>query len=129
MKDADDSSESEEESQHQPPPSAAVQQYQVFGEDPTQFPDPTTYEILPVTDDMTSEERKRIYSVARYPPSDLQELTAGIAPDKDFSNAKPSNQVNAQTFANFVEPYLRPLTQEDLAFLQERVSFLLSASW
>jgi hypothetical protein len=47
---------------------------------------------------------------------------AGIAPDKDFSNAKPSNQVSANTFATYIDAYVRPLTEEDIAFLKEKVS-------
>lgn len=92
----------------------------MFGEDPSSFPDPTVYEIREVTPDMPEEEKKTIYGVAEYPPSDLHDLTPGTPPDKDFSSAKPSNQVAAQTFLNFAEPYLRPLTQEDLSFLFER---------
>ncbi|KAF2664078.1 hypothetical protein BT63DRAFT_460379 [Microthyrium microscopicum] len=111
-----------EELEHQPPPAAPIQQFQIFGDDPSQFPDSTIYEILPITEDTTEEEKKEIYAVRRYPQSDLHDLTAGTAPDKDFSNAKPSNQVAGATFANFVEPYLRPMTQEDLVFLMERMS-------
>lgn len=69
---------------------------------------------------MSEEEIKEIYCVAEYPPSDLHELTPGTPPDKDFSNAKPASQVNATVFANYVEPYIRPLTEEDVAFLKER---------
>jgi len=69
---------------------------------------------------MREEEKKQILCVTEYPKSDLHDLTAGTPPDKDFSNAKPNNQVTAQAFANFVEPYIRPLTEEDLAFLKER---------
>jgi transcriptional adapter 3 len=69
---------------------------------------------------MTEEEIKEIYSVAEYPESDLHEQTPGTPPDKDFSNAKPASQVNATVFANYVEPYIRSLTEEDVAFLKER---------
>lgn len=69
---------------------------------------------------MPEEDIKEIYSVAEYPPSDLHHLTPGTPPDKDFSNAKPASQVNASVFANYVEPYIRPLTEEDTAFLKER---------
>jgi transcriptional adapter 3 len=69
---------------------------------------------------MTDEEKKDIYSVAVFPPSNLHDKIAGIPPDKDFSNAKPATQVNAGVFANYVEPYIRPLTEEDVAFLRER---------
>ena len=71
---------------------------------------------------MTDEEKKEIFCVAQFPKDDLSGLIAGTPPDKDFSNAKPANQVNANTFAAYIEPYLRPLTEEDMAFLKERVS-------
>ncbi len=70
---------------------------------------------------MTYEEKAEIFSVAHFPESDLSPLIAGTIPDKDFSNAKPANQVNANTFQAYIDPYLRPLTEEDMAFLKERV--------
>lgn len=72
---------------------------------------------------MTDEEKNEIYCVTSFPKNDLSHLSAGIPPDKDFSNAKPTNQVNANTFAAYLEPYLRPINEEDMAFLRERVSF------
>ena len=71
---------------------------------------------------MTDEEKKEIYCVAQFPHDDLSNLIAGTVPDKDFSNAKPANQVNANTFAAYIEPFCRPLTEEDTAFLKERVN-------
>ncbi|EER43391.1 transcriptional regulator Ngg1 [Histoplasma capsulatum H143] len=59
-------------------------------------------------------------SVAQFPKSDLSHMMTGTPPDKDFSNAKPTNQVSANTFATYIEPYVRPLTEEDIAFLKER---------
>lgn len=106
---------------HQPPPAPSIAQYQTFGPDPTTFDDPTIYHIRSVTDDMTYEEKAEIFSVAHFPESDLSPLIAGTIPDKDFSNAKPANQVNANTFQAYIDPYLRPLTEEDMAFLKERV--------
>lgn len=117
---SDGASVSSEDS-HQPPPADRIQQYQVFGSDPSTFDDPTIYHIREVIADMTDEEKKEIYCVASFPTDDLSDLIAGIPPDKDFSSAKPSNQVNANTFASYLEPYLRPLTEEDMAFLRERV--------
>ena len=107
---------------HQPPPAPSIPQFQTFGPDPLTFDDPTIYHIRKVTDDMTDEEKKEIYSVSHFPHDDLSHLIAGTPPDKDFSNAKPSNQVNANTFAAYIDPYLRPLTEEDMAFLKERVN-------
>jgi hypothetical protein len=107
---------------HQPPPAMPVQQFQLFGDDPSEYPDPTIYHIKEITPDMSEDEKKKIYCVAGYPDSDLHDQTPGTPPDQDFSNAKPSNQVNASTFANYVEPFIRPLTEEDRGFLTERVS-------
>lgn len=105
---------------HQPPPAPAIPQFQTFGPDPSKFDDPTIYHIRDVTPGMSEDEIKEIYCVAEYPHSDLKDLTPGTPPDKDFSNAKPASQVNATVFANYVEPYIRPLTEEDVAFLKER---------
>ncbi|KAF2268286.1 hypothetical protein CC78DRAFT_530202 [Lojkania enalia] len=117
---ADAPSPSISEASHQPAPTPAVPQFQTFGPDPSKFDDPTIYHIRDITPGMTEEEIKEIYCVAEYPPSDLHELWPGTPPDKDFSNAKPASQVNATVFANYVEPYIRPLTEEDVAFLKER---------
>lgn len=69
---------------------------------------------------MTDEELRNIYNVAQWPESDLHDLTAGDPPDMDFSNAKPANQVNYSTFQTYLEPFIRPFTEEDVAFLKER---------
>jgi len=102
---------------HRPPPMPQ----QGFFPDPL-APDPVIYHIREVTRGMTDDERKEIYSVAAFPTKDLTDQIAGTPPDKDFSNAKPTNQVAANTFLTYVEPYVRPLTEEDMAFLRERVS-------
>lgn len=107
---------------HQPPPAASIAQYQTFGPDPTAFDDPTIYHIRDVTDDMTDEEKAEIFSVKQFPHSDLSYHIPGTIPDKDFSSAKPSNQVNANTFQAYIENFVRLLTEEDMAFLKERVS-------
>ena len=85
-------------------------------------PDPTIYHIREVTPGMSEDEKKAIFSVTSYPTVDLSDQVAGQPPDKDFSNAKPTNQVASSTFLAYAEPYLRPLTEEDVAFLRERVS-------
>lgn len=102
------------------PPRREMPQQQTFGEDPSTFDDPTVYEIREVQPGMSEEEKKEIFSVARYPPSDLSHLIAGDPPDKDFSNAKPTSQINFTTFASYIEPYFRPFSEEDLGFLRER---------
>jgi transcriptional adapter 3 len=102
-----------------PPPPPVTQH--TFFPDPL-APDPVVYHIREVTPGMTDEEKKEIYSVRGFPTKDLSDQIAGTPPDKDFSNAKPTNQVAANTFLAYVEPYVRPLTEEDMAFLRERVS-------
>lgn len=80
---------------------------------------------------MTDEEKNEIYNVKSFPKDDLSHLCAGTPPDKDFSNAKPTNQVNANTFSAYLEPFMRPINEEDMAFLRERVSIgkvLISSS-
>ncbi|KAK5942252.1 Transcriptional regulator [Knufia obscura] len=113
------SDESMEENRvvHKPPPVPA----QGFFPDPL-APDPIIYHIRDVTPDMPDEEKKEIYSVTSYPTVDLSDQIAGggIIPDKDFSNARPQNQIAANTFQTFVEPYVKPLAEEDMAFLRER---------
>ncbi|KAJ5084755.1 hypothetical protein NUU61_009334 [Penicillium alfredii] len=114
------SPESESAESHQPEPQPAVPQIQVFGDNPLKFDDPTIYHIRDVHPDMTDDEKKEIYSVARFPKSDLSHMMAGVAPDKDFSNAKPSNQVSANTFQAYIDPYVRPLVEEDISWLRDR---------
>src|SRR5436190_10591080 len=106
-----------------PPPPPVTQH--TFFPDPL-APDPVIYHIREVTPGMTDEEKKEIYSVKAFPTKDLSDQIAGTPPDKDFSNAKPTNQVAANTFLAYVEPYVRPLTEEDMAFLRERVRMPLS---
>lgn len=91
-----------------------------FGDDPSAVYDPTVYDIRPILEDMTDAELRDIYNVAQWPASDLHDLTAGDPPDMDFSNAKPANQVNYSTFQTYLEPYIRPFSEEDVAFLKER---------
>lgn len=115
--------DSDSEDEKQPRPAASRPQFQTFGTNPLTFDDPTIYDIRPVTEDMTDEEKRDIYCVASFPPDDLHDLIAGTPPNKDFSNAvKPSNQVQAHTFAAYLDQYLRPLKEEDIGFLNERVS-------
>ncbi|EHA54446.1 hypothetical protein MCOR27_003437 [Pyricularia oryzae] len=116
-----DEEEEEESSEDEgAPPPRPVPQNQTFGEDPSTFPDPTVYEILPVKPGMSHEEICEIYSVATYPPSDLADLIAGDPPDKDFTNGKVTNQISFSTFSTYLEPYFRPFNEEDLTFLRER---------
>ena len=106
---------------HQPPPAPRVVQMQRFGSNPLTSDDPTIYHVREVTDDMPDEEKKEIYGVTQFPRSDLRDLIAGTPPDRDFSNAKPNNQVNFNTFNTYVDSYLRPLTEEDMNWLKEKV--------
>jgi transcriptional adapter 3 len=115
-----DTGDQDSSDEHQPPPAPAVKKTMTFGDDPSTFPDPTIYEIREVKPGMSEEEIKEIYSVAVYPHDDLHDLIPGTPPDKDFSNAKPTNQVQFNTFSTYIEPYFRPFAEEDLAFLRER---------
>ncbi|KAK4444315.1 putative transcriptional adapter 3 [Podospora aff. communis PSN243] len=117
---AEDNDDDDDSSDDGRPPPPARPQANTFGEDPSTFPDPTVYEILPTHPGMSEEEKREIYSVATYPKSDLADIIAGDPPDKDFSSAKPSNQINFSTFSSYIDPYFRPFTEEDLAFLRER---------
>ena len=112
-------SEASEEA-HQPRPAPAIPKFQTFGDDPTAFDDPTIYHIRDIHEGLDEDEKKDILGVTEYPHNDLHDKTPGTPPDRDFSNAKPSNQVSFQNFLNYLEPYVRPLTQEDIAFLEER---------
>lgn len=107
-------------SEVQPEPARPHEQKLIFGNDPTKFADPTVYEITKVKPGMSDEEIKRHAGVASFPRSDLSDLTAGIPPDRDYVQSKPTNQVQASTFATYTESYLRPYTEEDMAWLRER---------
>ncbi|KAF2768856.1 hypothetical protein EJ03DRAFT_294147, partial [Teratosphaeria nubilosa] len=102
------------------PPSTIPLYERAFGKDPTKFDDPTIYDIRPIYDDMPAEEKREILQVRHWPEDDLRSLIAGDPPDADFSSSKPANQVNFSTFQTYVEPYIRPYTEEDVAFLKER---------
>ena len=102
------------------PPSTAPLYERAFGKDPTTFDDPTIYDIRDLHDDMTEDDKRAILNVAQWPESDLRDLTAGDPPDEDFSKQKPQSQVNFGTFQTYAEPYIRPFTEEDVAFLKER---------
>ncbi|EQB44543.1 Chromatin-remodeling complexes subunit NGG1 [Colletotrichum gloeosporioides] len=118
---AEENEEEEESSEDEgAPPKKAQPAAHTFGDDPSTFPDPTVYEILPTKPGMSADELRQIYSVAVFPQSDLADLIAGDPPDKDFSSAKPSNQISFSTFSTYMEPYFRPFAEEDLAFLRER---------
>ncbi|KAJ5746612.1 hypothetical protein N7520_011794 [Penicillium odoratum] len=108
------------DSSHQPEPQPAVPNVQVFGSNPLKYDDPTIYHIRDIVPGMSDDEKKEIYSVAHFPKSDLSHMLGGVPPDKDFSNAKPTNQVSANTFQAYIEPYVRPLMEEDIAWLRER---------
>lgn len=120
-KEEDEEEEEEESSEDEgAPPKREMPQAQTFGEDPSTFPDPTVYEIRDVYPGMSEDEKKQIYSVTSYPKSDLADLIAGDPPDKDFSIAKPTSQINFSTFSTYIDPYFRPFAEEDLTFLRER---------
>ncbi|KAJ5893399.1 hypothetical protein N7495_005090 [Penicillium taxi] len=108
------------ESSPQPEPQPAVPQVQIFGDNPLKFDDPTIYHIRDIVPGMTDDEKKEIYSVTVFPKSDLAHMMAGKPPDQDYVHAKPTNQVSANTFQAYIEPFIRPLMEEDIAWLKER---------
>lgn len=110
---------------HQPRPAPAIPTVQTFGEDPSAFDDPTTYHIRDINAATSEEEKKDILGVSEYPHSDLYDLTPGTPPDRDYSAGKSTSQVTALTYSNYLESWIRPITNEDLAFLDERVSFMV----
>jgi len=115
------------ETSPQPRPEPAVPAYQTFGPDPSTFDDPTIYHIRDWTDDDDEELKKEIFGVSHYPHSNLHKYTCGTPPDRNLENAKPQNQVTANQFATYLEAFTRPLTEEDLAFLEERVRCIVPA--
>lgn len=119
MDTAGDSGDDSDATQRDPPQTAPLYE-RIYGKDPTAAEDPIIYDIQDINEATTHEEKARILQVKEWPTSDLHEWTAGDPPDKDFSNAKPANQVNFSTFQTYVEPYIRPFTEEDVAFLKER---------
>ncbi|KAI5850684.1 histone acetyltransferases subunit 3-domain-containing protein [Tricharina praecox] len=108
----DDSEESEAE--HQPTQAAPFVVFEPLDDDPA------IYEIATVTDKTPYAEKAKAFAVARFPEDDLSKLIPGYPPDEDFSKAKPTNQVGITTFNAYIEPYFRPFSEEDLAFLRER---------
>ena len=118
MDTADSPSDSDES--HVDAPSTAPLYERAFGKDPTQFADPTIYDIRELHDDMTEDEKRAILNVGQWPETDLREMTAGDPPDEDFSKQKPQNQVSFSAFQTYAEPFIRPFTEEDVAFLKER---------
>ncbi|KAF3932787.1 hypothetical protein ABW19_dt0207558 [Dactylella cylindrospora] len=110
----EDEEPASDEEEEQPPPMATL----LIAEELSN--DPADYEIGAVTSETTVEEKRKIFSVAHYPMVDISDLLPGDAPDEDFSRAKPNSQIAMNTFAGYIEPYFRPYTEEDLAFLRER---------
>lgn len=92
----------------------------IFGDDPTKFDDPTVYEITKVRPGMSDAEIKVCAAVSSFPRSNLHHLTAGSPPDRDFVQSKPTNQVQASTFATSIDPYFRPLVEDDAAFVNQK---------
>ncbi|KAA8904582.1 hypothetical protein TRICI_005452 [Trichomonascus ciferrii] len=69
----------------------------------------------------TGEEYlKKKYGVASYPTTDLKDMLPGDIPDQDFSKAKPPNQVQFTSFAQYIEPFFRSYTEEDISFLNQK---------
>lgn len=65
------------------------------------------------------EAKKRRLGVVSFPTVPLEDLLPGKIPDEDFTQAKPANQVQATTYATFLEPYFRLFTEEDVGVLEQ----------
>lgn len=63
------------------------------------------------------------------PPANPPQPTAKRQSDVtgDFSNAKPGQQIAHSTFQNWVDAYLRPFGEDDLAVLAAKVCLFLSS--
>lgn len=117
---ASDESSQSQQLEAEPP----IAQFHVFGDNPLMFDDPTVYRITKITSDMTDEEKKSIFSVSHFPSDPLRYAVTGDLPNKDFSNSKPPNQVNFNTFLSYIEPYVRNLEEKDIPFLAEKVRYM-----
>lgn len=66
------------------------------------------------------EYMKKRLAVADYPESDLKDYLAGEIPTKDLSVNRPTSQVPFTSFENYVEPFFRNFTEEDVSFLRQK---------
>ncbi|KAF6014152.1 hypothetical protein HII12_001478 [Brettanomyces bruxellensis] len=66
------------------------------------------------------EYMKKKLAVADYPESDLKSYLAGEIPTKDLSVNRPTSQVPFTSFENYVEPFFRNFTEEDVSFLRQK---------
>lgn len=63
--------------------------------------------------------RKKL-AVADFPDDDLKSYLPGELPTKDLSVNRPSNQIAFSSFQNYVEPFFRDYTEDDLTFLRQK---------
>lgn len=66
------------------------------------------------------EEMKRRLGVAYFPTQDLSHLLPGTPSNEDYSKQKIPSQIAVSTFQASIEPFFRPLTEEDLGWLRDR---------
>ncbi|QPG74907.1 hypothetical protein FOA43_002245 [Brettanomyces nanus] len=75
----------------------------------------------------SSDEReylKQKLAVTDFPQSDLKDYLPGEIPTKDLSVNRPTNQVAFNSFQNYVEPFFRNFTDEDVSFLRQNGVFI-----
>ncbi|VEU21743.1 DEKNAAC102732 [Brettanomyces naardenensis] len=72
------------------------------------------------TSENEKEYLKKKLAVSDYPDSDLKDYLPGEIPTKDLSVNRPSNQVAFSSFQNYVEPFFREFTEEDVNLLRQK---------
>lgn len=63
---------------------------------------------------------KQKYAVASYPTTDLKDQLPGPIPDGDFTNPKPTNQIQFTTFLSSIDNFFKEFTNDDINFLNEK---------
>ncbi|KAG5513996.1 hypothetical protein PMAC_000618 [Pneumocystis sp. 'macacae'] len=74
-------------------------------------------DILHISD---PQELKRQLGVSYFPTVDLSDKLPGDAVNEDFSKVKAPIQVSISTYYAYLDPFYRPFSEEDIAFLKEK---------
>ncbi|CCJ29610.1 unnamed protein product [Pneumocystis jirovecii] len=74
-------------------------------------------DILHISD---PEELKQRLGVSYFPTVDLSDKLPGDPVNEDFSKIKAPIQVSISTYYAYLEPFYRPFSEEDIAFLKEK---------
>ncbi|KAG4305957.1 hypothetical protein PORY_000867 [Pneumocystis oryctolagi] len=92
-------------------------EYQELSDEPCPRKEYVYDEILNISD---PQELKRQLGVSYFPTVDLSDQLPGAAVDEDFSKVKAPVQVSISTYYAYLDPFYRPFSEEDLAFLNEK---------